>query len=299
MNKHIVHILHHASKLTKERGMLVCSWAGEGKKEKHELPFEDVEAIIIAARGVFISSELMSALLESNAVILHCDKSYRPVGLTSGLQRIIKPEAAYSQADRDLKLKDNLWKKIVSTKIKNQSIVLQRHDLENSFLKLESESSSPDEAACARYYWQKYFSIFGYERVIRHSRDEKDINSKLDYGYAVMGAFIHRSIIVHGLNPLFGMHHITRYKADALVYDLIEPWRPFVDDTLVLFEKTNKEEDDIMKMWSKKIAERIKKGKIPTPEHQLSIVDAIDLYVSSVAKCYTLKSPKYLWTPQL
>ncbi|MCD6198141.1 MAG: hypothetical protein J7K15_06150, partial [Deltaproteobacteria bacterium] len=41
-----------------------------------------------------------------------------------------------------------------------------------------------DEAACARYYWREYFSIFGLENVVRHGEDDRLINAKLNYGYA-------------------------------------------------------------------------------------------------------------------
>ena len=34
---------------------------------------------------------------------------------------------------------------------------------------------------------------------------------------------------MHGLLPELGIHHLGKYNSTPLVYDLIEPYRPFVD----------------------------------------------------------------------
>ena len=34
---------------------------------------------------------------------------------------------------------------------------------------------------------------------------------------------------MHGLLPELGIHHLGKYNSTPLVYDLMEPYRPFVD----------------------------------------------------------------------
>src|SRR5688500_17005125 len=97
MSQHILHNLKHGSVLSKERGFLVCR--GEDDTE-NRLPHEDVRAVIIAARGVTLTSSFVSAVLESNGIILHCNSSYQPCGITAPLQRIIDHRAFLNQAAR-------------------------------------------------------------------------------------------------------------------------------------------------------------------------------------------------------
>lgn len=296
MSHHIVHILNHRSRLSKQRGMMVCR--NEDPDEVHELPIEDVRAVIIAAHGVIMSPELISALMENNAVILHCDCSYKPVGITTGIERVIKSGALVNQAKQSLKLHERIWRRIVNAKIANQMRVLESYDVQAPFLKRELEQGMADEASCARHYWRKYFSILGAYSIKRRSDDYEGFNARLNYGYAVLGALIHRSIVAHGLSPVFGIHHITRYKAHALVYDLMEPWRPYVDFMLAEFVKDNPGEND-MKVWARYVANGLKDIKVKTPKQKLKLLDAIDVYVSGIAKCYAEKTVRHTWMPEL
>lgn len=293
----IIHILHHGSRLTKDRGLLVCTLGDSG--ETRSAAIEDVTAVIVAARGVFFSMELIAALTEANAIVLHCDESYRPTAVTSGVERVISGAALVNQADQGSALHNRLWKRIVSAKVANQATVLERAGRPAAYLRNEVENGPADEAACARHYWSEYFSIFGLEDVQRHGEDEKNINAKLNYGYAVLGALVHRSIIVHGLSPLFGMHHAIRYQAHAMVYDLMEPWRPYVDQALVTFEKKPPGGEPAFDAWARHIAGTLKDTKVTVSDRKLAAIDAIDVYVARIAKCYEEKHARHIWTPVL
>ena len=63
------------------------------------------------------------------------------------------------------------------------------------------------------------------------SRGNKDIllNSGLDYGYAIIRAYIARLCVAYGLNSQLGIHHKNEFNRFNLVDDLMEPARPFVD----------------------------------------------------------------------
>jgi CRISPR-associated protein Cas1 len=63
--------------LSKDRGFLVCR--GEDKSE-NRIPHEDLRAVIIAAREVTLTFSFISAVLETDGIILHCNESYRPCG---------------------------------------------------------------------------------------------------------------------------------------------------------------------------------------------------------------------------
>ncbi len=296
MSHHIVHIFNHGSRLCKQRGMMVCRHEESGTV--NELPVEDVRTVIIAARGVSITPELTTALMEAGAVILHCDGSYRPVGITSGIERVIKSDALYNQANRSLKLHERLWRRIVTAKVANQMHVLESNGIRAAFLKHELSGGKADEAACARHYWSKFFTLLGAYGITRRSEDAPGFNARLNYGYAVLGALIHRGIVAHGLSPVFGLHHRARYQAHALVYDLMEPWRAFVDYMLVEHVKAYPGEED-MKNWTRHISNGLKDIKLKTPNHKLKLMDAVDVFVSGIAKCYAEKTVRHCWMPEL
>ena len=62
----------------------------------------------------------------------------------------------------------------------------------------------------------------------------------MNYGYAILRAVIARALVGSGLLPVYGIHHHNRYNAYCLADDIMEPYRPFVDDLVV--KTTNKKE---------------------------------------------------------
>ncbi len=277
--------------------MFVCRM--NDSDETHELPIDDIRAVVIAARGVSMSPDLMSSLLETNAVILHCNHSYQPIGISSSFERVINREILYNQANYGLQLHSRLWNRILQAKVANQAAVLDHYGRDAVFLKREMNNKTVDESTSARYYWKEFFLIFGLDGVQRRGEDEQNINAKLNYGYAVLNALIHRSIIAHGLSPVLGIHHITRYKAHAMVYDLMEPWRPYVDKMLCTFERTTQDDDETIRSWARHVAQNLKDTSLKINGKQYKMMDAIDMYVSRIAQCYEHKSIRTAWMPFL
>lgn len=55
------------------------------------------------------------------------------------------------------------------------------------------------------------------------------MNSRLNYGYAVVRSAIARKLVATGFHPTFGIYHDSQLNAFNLADDLIEPYRPIVD----------------------------------------------------------------------
>ncbi|WP_145432462.1 CRISPR-associated endonuclease Cas1 [Lacipirellula limnantheis] len=64
----------------------------------------------------------------------------------------------------------------------------------------------------------------------RRDADSPGLNAFLNYGYAILRAALGRAIVAAGLLPSLGLHHRNRSNAFCLADDLIEPFRPLVDD---------------------------------------------------------------------
>jgi len=138
------------------------------------------------------------------------------------------------QLNASLPLKKNLWQQTVCRKIENQAAHLQ-HAGKNP-LKLKrwaNEVKSGDlqnhEAIAAAYYFQHLFDIDGF------SRNQKGIapNNLLNYGYAILRAITARALVSSGMLPAVGIFHSNKYNAYCLADDIMEPYRPYVDQIVL------------------------------------------------------------------
>ena len=294
MSTHLVHILKHNSRLSVDRGCLVC----EHEDEKRRLPLADILAVIVASRGVSFSAETLSALIVNGAIILHCDHNYRPIGKTAGLSNIVHVGTFESQLAMNKTMADNIWEKIIIKKIENQAYLLDYLKTEHKLWEYLS-ANNIDEGNAARHYWSFYFKQFG--RKNPKTRERKGagdpVNSMLNYGYAVLGAILHRSLLAHGLNTSIGIHHKTHFKSDPLLYDALEPLRPVCDFLLLKYRQNNpsaKIED-----WVKEAAKNILFCKIQTDDKKLKLVNAVDFYAASLANVYRFGDIKTLFIPSV
>jgi len=69
----------------------------------------------------------------------------------------------------------------------------------------------------------------------KRSRDpaEDYFNCLLNYGYGMLYGMVERACILAGLDPHVGLLHTDNYNKKSFVFDIIEPCRPYVDETVV------------------------------------------------------------------
>jgi CRISPR-associated protein Cas1 len=235
-------------------------------------------------------------VLETDGIILHCNESYQPCGVTAPLGRVVDTRAYLHQAERPERLNNRLWQHLIRGKTVNQLKVLKKRQLTSPHLELALKDDYFDEGNCARRYWQLYFPSIGWVSSSRDRRQDNAPNNMLNYGYAVLSALCHRSLLVHGLTPLLGVKHSTRYRADPLVYDLMEPFRPAVDLMMAEFMVG---EDVSMKAWCKKVGTELREQRVMHERFSLKLMDAIDASANSLARSYSEKSDKPFWVPEL
>jgi CRISP-associated protein Cas1 len=298
---HIVHLFQHAGRLGKQRGRLVFDH--EGGQES--LPIENVRAVIVAAKGISMSSQVVGALLKADCIILHCDQRYQPVGWTLPCDRTIHRDLLEGQVRPRGGLHRALWRQVVARKVWHQAMVLDRLDIQPNPLWPLAQSPDPSqEGNAARMYFRRFFPAVGAVGQNRTRRHQGWANDLLNYGYAVLAAMIHRSIIVHGLLSQVGIHHRMRYRSYPLVYDLMEPWRPLVDAFVVGWAKAfiarggSDLLEDSVQAFGRHVGQALRDYRVDHRRYSLKMVDAVDLYVRSVAKSMQLQSAESLWLPQ-
>ncbi len=206
------------------------------KKEAFKtFPIEDLGVVVIDHRQITITQGLMSALLDNNVAVITCDDTHHPAGLLLPLSgHTVQSERFRAQIDASLPLKKQLWQQTVQVKIRNQATLLRRIGVPvDNMLHWASavRSGDPDnyEGRAAAYYWKNFFP-----GELEFTRDRNGIapNNLLNYGYAILRAVVARSLVGSGLLPTLGIHHRNKYNAYCLADDIMEPFRPLVDDVV-------------------------------------------------------------------
>jgi CRISPR-associated protein Cas1 len=293
MSHHILHVYQHGAILGKDRGFITSK---ADSQPERRLPIDDIRAVVIAARGVTLTSNFLSALMEKDAIVLHCDEKYQPCGWTAPLARVIDLQTFQHQTSQPRRLNEKIWHELMRGKTLNQTRVLSHKKIKSPHLDLALQRDDFDEGNCARRYWQLYFPAIGWSASRRDKKEDTAPNKMLNYGYAVLSALCHRSLIVHGLLPQIGVHHMARYRSDSLVYDLMEPFRPAVDLMLAEFMI---EPDVSMKAWSKKVGNDLRERRVKHDFYTLKLMDAIDASASSMARAYERMDAGEFWIPEL
>lgn len=200
-------------------------------------PIEDIGVVVLDNKQITITQGLLEALLENNCSVITCDSKSMPVGLMLPLcGNSIQNERFRDQLDASLPLKKQLWQQTIKAKIENQAAVLSCcTGKEIGCMQAwanDVRSGDPDnlEGRAAAYYWKSLFAdIDGLENFTRN-RDGIQPNSLLNYGYAILRAIVARALVSSGMLPTLGIHHHNRYNAYCLADDIMEPYRPYVDE---------------------------------------------------------------------
>ena len=207
------------------------------------IPIEDIGVVVLDNRHITFTTGAMEALLENNAAVITCDSRSMPVGLMLPLcGNTLQNERFRDQIDASLPLRKQLWQQTIRQKITNQEIVLKKYtETETRCMKVWAEDvrsgdTENHEARAAAYYWKNLFPEI--PNFVR-GREENPPNNLLNYGYAILRAVIARALVGSGLLPTLGIHHHNRYNAYCLADDIMEPYRPYVDELVVQLIRQN------------------------------------------------------------
>ncbi len=209
----------------------------EKRVTERTIPIEDIGVVVLDNKRITLTTGAMEALLENNAAVVTCDSRSMPTGLMLPLcGNTLQSERFRDQIDASLPLRKQLWQQTVRQKIVNQEAVLRKYtETETRCMKVwadEVRSGDADnhEARAAAYYWKNLFPQI--PNFVR-GREGEPPNNLLNYGYAILRAVIARALVGSGLLPTLGIHHHNRYNAYCLADDIMEPYRPYVDELVV------------------------------------------------------------------
>ncbi len=208
----------------------------KGIEETISQPIEDVGVVIIDHHGVTISQYLIAKLIENNVAVILCNEKHMPTSMLLNLDgNSVQSERFKEQITAKKPLIKNLWQQTVSAKIYNQASLLKKNDSNSANMfawvnEVKSNDSKNLEARASAYYWKNLFP-----KELKFTRDRFGIppNNLLNYGYAILRAIVARGLVASGLLPTLGIHHKNKYNAYCLADDIMEPYRPFVDEVVL------------------------------------------------------------------
>ena len=216
--------------LTLKNRQLVVAYKDD-PDTKQTIPIEDIAVVILENQRTSISLPLVNALVDDNVQVVVCDEKGLPHSMLLNLDsNNTQGETLRNQMAAGEVLKKQLWKQIVETKIQNQARLLNKIGYNGALLKplycnVKSGDIDNREGIAARLYFHE---LFGAEFV--RDRSLPGINALLNYGYTILRAAVARALVSSGLFPAIGIFHHNRSNAFPLADDLMEPYRPYVDE---------------------------------------------------------------------
>ena len=210
---------------------------------KMTIPIEDIGVVIIENQQVSITIPLMNALIEGNVQVVVCNDRGMPSAMLQSFEsNNLQGENLRNQMNAGEVLKKQLWKQIVEAKIRNQAALLNKVGQEGDILKqyyrnVKSGDSDNREGIAARVYFSELFGV----SFIR-DRTLPGINALLNYGYTILRAATARALVSSGLLPAIGIFHHNRSNAFPLADDIMEPYRPYVDEIVYALSMQGKME---------------------------------------------------------
>lgn len=265
------------------------------------IPIEDIGFLVLDHQEVYISLPAMNLLIENNTAVIICSKNHLPNGMFLNLNsHHIQQEVFKNQIEASVPLKKQLWQQTVVEKITNQGILLTKiTQNKNSFEFLASKVFSGDtsnmEGVAASQYWKSFFDT--YDINFRRERFGDYPNNFLNYGYAILRAATARALSGSGLLNTLGIHHKSKYNAFALADDIMEPFRPLVDEKVFEIMQTYDEQELNTKIKAELL--QVLTQTVYFKEEKSPLMVALQKTSSSLQQCYTgqrkkIKYPK-LW----
>ncbi len=253
------------------------------------VPIEDIGVVVLEDRQITITNVALDALLQNNCAVITCDEKHMPAGMLLPLEgNTIQSERFANQIDASLPLKKQLWQQTVQAKIRNQASVLKRlSGVEVGCMlvwanDVKSGDSENLEGRAAAYYWKNIFpSLPGFTR----DREGEMPNNLLNYGYAIVRAVIARALVASGLLPTLGIHHHNRYNAYCLADDIMEPYRPYVDELVINIMRSDIDYGELTPELKKQLL-GLPVAEVMIGGQRSPLMVAASQTTASLAKCY-------------
>ena len=247
--------------------------------EIKKIHIDEISVLIIENTGSSVTASLLESLWKKKIAVIFCDAKRNP-----GAQLI----PYYGSFDTSQKVllqtkwtdhaKQNIWAEIIKEKIRKQAGCLWNHDnaAATKLLSYVPDVNLGDETNREGHAAKVYFTaLFGPS----FSRSEVNyINAALNYGYSIILSAVAREITANGYITQLGIFHHNTFNQFNLACDIMEPFRPLIDQKVIHLPLG---EDELEKEEKLMIIQVLNEDVIIAEKHT-TVLNAITIYVRSV-----------------
>lgn len=233
-------VISNNAKLDYQIGYLVVRGT-----ETTKIHLNEIGTLMIESTAVSMTSYLLSELVKNKVKVIFCDEKRNPISElvpyygSHDTSAKIRKQIEWTKEEKAL-----IWTEIVSEKIKQQALLLERYNKREAMMlygymeEIEFGDVTNREGHAAKVYFNALFGK-SFTRT-----DETPINAALNYGYSIILSIFNREIVSSGYLTQIGLFHDNMFNQFNLASDLMEPFRPLVDEMVLKLkpEKFEKEE---------------------------------------------------------
>ncbi len=275
---------------------LVVELPADVTKQNASVPIEDIGLVVLEHPQITITHALIMALTDNNVAIVSCNKTHLPEALMLPMaSHHAYTEKLYNQLESSLPLRKNMWQQTIVAKIENQAALLKKCDIPTDkmdFFVRQVKSGDPEnvEGRAAAYYWE---NLMNPKRFRRHRFGDMP-NPMFNYGYAILRALVARSLVASGLLVAMGIHHRNKYNPYCLADDIMEPYRPIVDELVLQYIET-KEVGEELTLDMKRHLLQVPTLDVLLDDKSSPLMVGMQRTTASVADCFEGTSRRILY----
>lgn len=259
-------------------------------------PISDIQILVIDNYKSVLTIPLINKLTDYNVCVILCGIDHLPKSY------ILPMNGHFSQSGNiqqqimwDKETKMYIQQLIIKAKIQNQIEILKKNNKNYEVIKklqvFRDEVTMGDETNREGLAAKMYFrELFGSDFI----RFEEDIiNAGLNYGYSIFRSLITSIIVAKGYLPNIGFFHKGKTNMFNLSDDIIEVFRPIVDD----YVYNNLLEESIFKSIHREELIQLTLKKVLIDNKYQTIPNAIYIYIESIFKTIESKNSNYFIFP--
>lgn len=238
-------VVSKSAKLDYQMGYMIVR-----QEETTKIFLNEISTVVIETTAVSITGSLMSELIKSKIKVIFCDEKRNPSSElvpyygSHDTSAKIRNQIAWSDD-----MKATVWTEIVTEKIRKQKELLERVGkreeagmLQNYIEEVQYGDSTNREGHAAKVYFN---ALFGKDFT---RTSDCNINAALNYGYSIVLSSFTREIAANGYITQIGLFHDNMFNPFNLASDLMEPFRPLIDQLVYDMELQTFDKDEKMQL---------------------------------------------------
>lgn len=237
----------------------------------------EINMIMIENGMASITSYLINELANKKIKLIICDEKHNPscemmpyYGSFNTSKKILNQVAWKEERKR------SAWQLLIKHKIHNQAMLLKKLEIVGyeKLLEYENQVEVGDATNREGHAAKVYFNLLFGMQFVRGADDNTNI--ALDYGYSILLSILNREIVSKGYITQLGINHKNEFNQFNLSCDLMEVFRPLVDE--IVFENREFVFD---KNFKYKLIDLYNR-QITIEQREQYLTNAIPIFISNV-----------------